>query len=61
MIENIHIQFLKELKGSEFHKDGAIAENARSPSEDKVRGTTSRCLSDERSVRAGLLLGTRRV
>ena len=41
-------------KDSEFHKDGAIAENARSPSEDRVRGTTSWCLSDERSVRAGL-------
>ena len=41
-------------KGSEFHKDGAIAENARSPSEDKVHGTTSRCLSDEQSTRAGL-------
>ena len=41
-------------KGSEFHRDGAIAENARSPSEDKVRGTTSRCLSEERSMQVGL-------
>ena len=41
-------------KGSDFHKDGAITENARSPSEDKVRGTTSRCLSEERSARVGL-------
>ena len=53
MIEKIHNMW-HPLKGNEFHKGGAIAENMRSSNEDKVSGITSRCLSDERSARAGL-------